>query len=128
MTLEGKVALVTGASGGIGRGIAQSLAEAGADVVVNYQRDADGAEETARIVRDNGRRALVVQADVGDPEAVVRMFEASDAEFGRFDILVNNAGHGGGGRIATADFAAWNASSAPICTGRSCAASRPHGA
>jgi glucose 1-dehydrogenase len=107
MTLAGKVALVTGASSGIGRGIAQSLAEAGANVVVDYQRDADGAEETARIVRASGRRALVVQADVGDPEAVVRMFEALDAEFGRFDILVNNAGHGGGGRIATADFAVW---------------------
>ena len=107
MTLEGKVALVTGASSGIGRGIAESLAGAGADVVVNYHRDADGAEETARLVREAGRRALVAQADVGDPEAVVGLFDALDAEFGGLDILVNNAGHGGGGRIATADFAAW---------------------
>lgn len=107
MTLTGKVALVTGASSGIGRGIAQSLAEAGADVVVNYQRDAAGAEETARLVRASGQRALVAQADVGDPDAVVRLFAALDAEFGGLDILVNNAGHGGGGRIATADFAAW---------------------
>ncbi len=107
MTLTGKVALVTGASSGIGRGIAQSLAEAGADVVVNYQRAADGAEETARLVRASGRRALVAQADVGDPDAVVRLFAALDAEFGGIDILVNNAGIGGGGRIAEADFAAW---------------------
>ncbi len=107
MTLTDKVALVTGASDGIGRGIALSLAEAGADVVINYQRNADGAAKTARLVRERGRRALVAQADVGDPEAVVRLFAALDAEFAGIDILVNNAGHGGGGRIATADFAVW---------------------
>jgi glucose 1-dehydrogenase len=107
MTLAGKVALVTGASSGIGRGIAEALAEAGADVVINYQRDADGAEETARAVRASGRRALVAQADVGDPDAVVRLFGALDAEFGRLDILVNNAGIGGGGRVSEADFASW---------------------
>ncbi len=108
MTLAGKVALVTGASSGIGRGIAVSLAEAGADVVINYQRDADGAEETARLVREGGRRALVAQADVGDPDAVVGLFAALDAAFGRLDILVNNAGIGGGGRrISELDFAAW---------------------
>ncbi len=107
MSLEGQVALVTGASSGIGRGIAEGLARHGADVVINYARDEAGAEATARLVRDAGRRALVVQADVGSPDEVATLFARLDAEFARFDILINNAGHGGGGRIVDAPFAAW---------------------
>jgi glucose 1-dehydrogenase len=107
MTLEGQVALVTGASGGIGRGIAEGLARRGCDVTVNYARDAAGAEETARLVRAAGRRALVVQADVGAEDEVAAMFARLDEEFGRFDILVNNAGHGGGRSVADTPFAEW---------------------
>jgi NAD(P)-dependent dehydrogenase (short-subunit alcohol dehydrogenase family) len=90
---DGKTALVTGASSGIGQGIAEALAADGADVAINFWTDADGAEETARRVRETGRRALTIQADVGDPEQVAAMFERVDAELGPLDILVANAGH-----------------------------------
>jgi glucose 1-dehydrogenase len=107
MELAGKVALVTGASSGIGRGIAEALARAGADLTINHHGDLAGAEETAARVRAAGRRALIVGADVGSPAEVERMFAELDATFGRFDILVNNAGIGGSGPIHTSTFAAW---------------------
>ncbi len=90
--VEDKVALVTGSSSGIGKGIARVLAREGADVVVNYRANADGAEATAKLVRQAGRRVLVVQADVGDAAAVDRLFDAAIETFGRVDVLVNNAG------------------------------------
>ncbi len=92
MVLTGKVALVTGASRGIGRAIALALAQAGADVAVNYVLDAARAEETARLVRAAGRRALVLQADVVAREQVEAMVAHVVEVFGRIDILVNNAG------------------------------------
>ncbi len=107
VSLDGQAALVTGASSGIGRGIAEKLAQRGADVAINYHRDAAGAEETARLVRAAGRRALVLKADVGAADEVVAMFAAQLDTFGRLDILVNNAGHGGGGRIHETPFADW---------------------
>ncbi len=91
--LDGKTALVTGASSGIGRGIAEALAAAGADVAINYWTNAAGAEQTACRVRDSGRRALIVQADVGEPAQVTAMFQRFDDEMGPIDILVANAGH-----------------------------------
>jgi glucose 1-dehydrogenase len=97
--LDGKRALVTGASSGIGRGIAAALAHAGADVAVNYRSDDAGADETAALVRDAGRECLVLQADVGDPAAVTDMFRRLDAAWGPPDILVNNAGHGSAPRL-----------------------------
>lgn len=105
--LEGKVALITGADSGIGRGIAVEFAKNGADVAVNYRRDVAGAEETARQVREAGQRALVIQTDVGMPEQVQHMFDTFFNEFGRIDILVNNAAHGGGGRIHESKFEDW---------------------
>ncbi len=107
MKLVGKVALVTGAGSGIGRGIAVELAVNGADVVVNFRSDRAGAEETARLIQAHERRALVLGADVGEPEQVDRLFAALDDAFGRIDILVNNAGHGGGDRIHETTFADW---------------------
>jgi glucose 1-dehydrogenase len=92
--LDGKNALVTGASSGIGQGIAVALAAAGANVGINYRSHAEGAEETSRRVREAGHRALVLQADVGDPEQVTAMFRRFDAELGPIDILIANAGHG----------------------------------
>ena len=92
--LDGKQSLVTGASSGIGQGIAVALASSGADVAINYRSNPEGAEETARRVRETGRRALIVQADVGDQSQVAEMFRQFDAEFGSIDILVANAGHG----------------------------------
>jgi glucose 1-dehydrogenase len=90
--LVGQKALVTGASKGIGRGIAIALAQAGADVLVNYYSDREGAEETAEKVREAGRRALVAAADVAVEEEVRSMFKAMTDAFGRIDILINNSG------------------------------------
>ena len=92
MQLQDKVAIVTGADSGIGRAIATVFAQAGADVCITYHSDADGAEETRRMVEVAGRRALVVQSDVGDPAAVADTFARSAAALGVPDILVNNAG------------------------------------
>lgn len=90
--LDGQVALVTGASSGIGRGVALALAAAGADVAVNYRGGRDAAEDVAAEIRSLGRRATLVQADVSDEAAVQSMFEATLEDAGRLDILVNNAG------------------------------------
>jgi glucose 1-dehydrogenase len=96
--LDGKKALVTGASSGIGRGIALALAEAGADVGINYRTNAAGAEATAELVRATGREALLLPADVGHEDQVEAMYATFDAEFGDIDILVSNAGQGSAGR------------------------------
>ena len=90
--LRGQKALVTGASKGLGAGIAIAFAQAGADIVVNYCGDREGAERTAEEVRTAGRMAIVHQADVSREDEVVRMFERMAKELGRIDILVNNAG------------------------------------
>ncbi len=90
--LTGQVALVTGAASGIGRGVALALAEAGADVAVNYVRGADDAEEVAEAIRREGRRAIALRADVSREDEVLAMFRAAVAELGTIDILVNNAG------------------------------------
>ena len=92
MLLEGKTALVTGASRGIGRGIALEMAREGADVVVNYALSAEKANTVAHDVEALGRRALVVRADVSRPDEVDAMRKLVMREFGGADILVNNAG------------------------------------
>ena len=91
-SLNGKVALVTGSSRGLGRGIAISLAQAGADIVVNCVGNLTAANEVADIIRAMGRKALVIKADCGDAAQVESMFAQIMDEFGRLDILVNNAG------------------------------------
>lgn len=91
-SLAGRTALVTGASRGIGRAIALELARAGADVAVNYRERESAAQEVAMEIREVGRRACVVAADVSRSEEVKRMLETVTAEFGAIDILVNNAG------------------------------------
>ncbi len=90
--LDGQVALVTGGSSGIGKGVALALAEAGADVAVNYRGGKTGADEVVSEIQRSGRRAIAVQADVSDEASVGEMFQALLAEFDRIDILVNNAG------------------------------------
>jgi glucose 1-dehydrogenase/3-oxoacyl-[acyl-carrier protein] reductase len=92
MKLKGKIALVTGASRGIGRGIAEVFAEEGADVAVNYVSNAAEAEETARIVREKGVRAAIVKGDVSKRADVEAMFDQTERELGPADVLVNNAG------------------------------------
>ncbi len=88
---ETGIAIVTGASKGIGRGIAYRLAREGHDIVVNYHSDESGAEETARVVGKRGRRALVVQGDVGLKKDVDRVFDQTLDHFGVPRIVVNNA-------------------------------------
>ena len=91
--LDGKVAIVTGASSGLGVAFAQALAEAGADVVLGARR-VDRLEATAQLVRDAGRRVLAVATDVVDPAQCQALVDAAIAEFGHVDILINNAGIG----------------------------------
>lgn len=102
INLSGRTALVTGASRGIGRGIALALAEAGADVAVNYTRDADAAAETVALVRALGRRAEAYQASVTDEDACTAMVGSIARDFGQLSILINNAGIASKGR-AVAD-------------------------
>jgi 3-oxoacyl-[acyl-carrier protein] reductase len=92
MELAGKVALVTGASRGIGRAIAVALARKGAKVAINYAYDEEGARETERLCREAGAEAMIVKADVRDREEVRAMVEKVVERFGGIDILVNNAG------------------------------------
>lgn len=91
MTLEGRVAVVTGSSRGIGKAIALAMAQAGAHVVINYLANRDLAEEVAREARAMGVQALVVGADVSQRADVERLFSQVLETFGRIDILVNNA-------------------------------------
>jgi NAD(P)-dependent dehydrogenase (short-subunit alcohol dehydrogenase family) len=93
-SLDGKVALVTGSSRGIGADTVRYFAEAGADVVINYRNKAPRAEKLAAQLRELGRRVLVVGADLTDPESVAGMFAQVREEFGRLDILVLNASGG----------------------------------
>jgi NAD(P)-dependent dehydrogenase (short-subunit alcohol dehydrogenase family) len=92
MTTLAKIALVTGASRGVGRGIAIGLAQAGWDLGVNFYHDRRGAEVTAAEIRNCGRRCWLFQADVGDAQQVQRMFGQLMQEAGSLDVLVNNAG------------------------------------
>lgn len=92
MKLSDRTAIVTGASRGIGRGIALAFAREGADVAVNYRRDEAAARATADEIRSLGRRAEIYQADVADPAAMAAMFEAAGAALGGFDVVVANSG------------------------------------
>jgi glucose 1-dehydrogenase len=92
MKLEGKKALVTGSSKGIGRGIAVRLAREGADVVINYNSDPQGAEDALAEVQAFGRRGAIIRANLAAVGDVQRLVEQSERELGGLDILVNNAG------------------------------------
>lgn len=90
--LKGKIAVVTGASRGIGRGIAERLANDGATVVVNYTKSAGEAEKVVAAIKDRGGVAMAVQADVSKVGDIRRLFQEAKKAFGRLDILINNAG------------------------------------
>jgi NAD(P)-dependent dehydrogenase (short-subunit alcohol dehydrogenase family) len=91
MALEGKRALITGSSRGIGRGIALALAESGVKVAVHYFQNEEAAKETLAQVRKRGSDGFLVQADVTDPEQITAMFQKLKTEFGQVDIFVSNA-------------------------------------
>jgi 3-oxoacyl-[acyl-carrier protein] reductase len=90
--LEGKVAIVTGASKGIGAGIAKGLASEGASVVVNYASSKEGAERVVTEIQQHGGKAIAVKGDVANAADVLHLFTEAERAFGRLDVLVNNAG------------------------------------
>src|SRR5919199_4889318 len=92
MELDGRVALVTGASRGIGAAIAERLAKAGTNVAVGYGRDAVAAEEVAGKIAASSRRAVTAGGNLGDPAEIEKMVDAAESELGSIDILVSNAG------------------------------------
>jgi 3-oxoacyl-[acyl-carrier protein] reductase len=98
-----KVAIVTGASRGIGAAVAERLASDGFAVIINYSSDARSAETLERKIKDNGGRALAAKADVSNPNAVRDMFDAAERAFGGVDVLINNAGIMKLARIADSD-------------------------
>jgi len=106
--LAGKVAVVTGGSRGLGRGIAEGFGAEGARVVVNYLQDEKAAREVAEILRTNGSDAITVRANVGEVDEVRTMMDTTVKEFGTIDILVNNAGMLNSFRLAEMSVETWD--------------------
>ena len=107
--LDGKVALITGSDSGIGQASAVEFAKEGADLVVHYLNDADGADRTRKAVEAQDRRALVVQCDVTDENQVEAMFDQALEKFSTLDILMNNAGvDASGTKIAELSTDVWD--------------------
>ena len=109
MNTTNKVAIVTGASRGIGAAVAERLAGDGFSVVINYSGDTKSAETLARNIEAKGGRALTAKADISDPNAVRAMFDATEKAFGGIDVLVNNAGIMKLAKIADSDDALFDA-------------------
>jgi len=97
--LKDRVAIVTGADSDIGQNIAVSFAKSGANVVITYRFDEDGAKETAKLVQDAGGKVLIVRTDVGEESQVQSLFDKTLSEFKRLDILVNNPGMNDTGKL-----------------------------
>src|SRR6187549_3414428 len=107
--LAGRVAIVTGAGRNIGRAIALSLAEGGADVVVNARSNVQEADAVVREIEAAGGQAVVAMGDVADPKVVAAMAETAVKRFGRIDYLINNAAMRAERSIIEMDFAEWRA-------------------
>ena len=97
LKLQDKTALITGSDSGIGKATAIAFAEQGADIVICYHSDKEGAEETLNAVQEKGRRGIVLQVDISDEESVDKLFKKSLQQFKAIDILVNNAAVNGSG-------------------------------
>jgi len=108
MSLKGKLALVTGSGRGIGRATALKLASQGADIIVNFFRRRDAAEQTAKDIEALGVKAEVIRANVGDPAKLNEMFDMISDHFGYLDILINNAASGVGRSAMDVDVKAWD--------------------
>jgi 3-oxoacyl-[acyl-carrier protein] reductase len=102
-SLEAKVAIVTGGSGGIGSAICERLAAEGAKVVVHYGGHAEAADEIVSKIKEKGGEAIALQGNLSQSEAVTQLFDQTTQQFGAIDIVVNNAGTGVGGAIAETD-------------------------
>jgi 3-oxoacyl-[acyl-carrier protein] reductase len=107
MQLQGRTALVTGASRGIGRAIALALAQEGADVAINYVSSEGPAKQLAEEIMNLGRKAMLAQADVADYPDTFRMAQEVLKEFGRLDVLINNAGINSDKTFVKMDHASW---------------------
>lgn len=108
ISLDNKRAIVTGGNSGIGEAIVLSLAEAGAQVAINYVTHPEAAQTLVQRIQEQGGTAMAIEADVSDPGAVARMLARIEAAWGGIDILVNNAGIDGGRAVGwEADSAAW---------------------
>jgi len=105
---QDKVAVVTGASRSIGRGIALALAREGCSVVVNYNKSRDEADEVVKTIKMMGGRAIAVKCDVSKRDEVEALFKAAVEEYGKLDILVNNAGIGTGGSLLETTDETWD--------------------
>lgn len=108
MEIKGKTALITGGAHRVGKAITMALAHAGANVVVNYNRSAAEAEETAAAARKHGAAALAVQCDVSDAKQVAAMVAVANAQFGGVDILINSASLFKPTPMPTDDFSGWH--------------------
>jgi enoyl-[acyl-carrier protein] reductase III len=124
VSLEGKVALVTGGGRGIGRAIALKLASQGADIIVNFFRRRSTAEQTAKDIEALGVKAEIIRANVGEQAKIDEMFDMIGNKFGRLDILINNAASGVGRPVTDIDVKAWewtmdiNARACLLCSQR----------
>lgn len=107
--LEGHVAVVTGASSGIGTAVAEAMGRAGAAVILNYNANGDAANQSAARLKEAGGRALAVQADVSDEADVARLFDEATKAFGRVDVLVANSGVQKDANLADMSLDDWNA-------------------
>jgi len=107
VSLEGRLALVTGGGRGIGRAIALKLASQGSDIIVNFFRHRESAEQTAKDIQALGAKAEAIRANVGDPAKIDEMFDMIGNKFGRLDILINNAASGVGRPAMDVDVKAW---------------------
>src|ERR1019366_1373345 len=108
MDITDKIALVTGASRGLGRAIGIALAQAGAHVVVNYKENRAAADDVVAMIQKLGRRAFALGADVSSPDQVASMFATIGKEFGGVSILVNNAGVARGRKVEDVDLAVFD--------------------